>query len=723
MEGSSGAAQRDRLGLAPSPGAILAATLGLAVLFAVLSLYLVTREPHLGLTLGPTDDGRVQIVASTQESVPAGTRLETLAASGRDPVALRADDILEEPDTLASYDEVNVFRARQSALAAITAMASVTLTGTTATGEALVADIVPAPGRPLATLPVEYWLQLFVGIGGLLIGAWVWALRRSDPSAAFLFLTGLGLMISALSASVYSVRELAIPAELFRLLSAGNYIGTNAFGVALICLFLVYPRRLVPHGALWGLWALLVALCIGHIGQFFPSQSLGAYGPMLVMFFLIAGLVGLQTFLARADPLARAALGWFGLSILCGTGVFVFAIAAPVLLGLEPQLSQAQGFGILLLIYAGLALGIARYRLFDLGTWAFRLGSYLLGALILIGLDAILVYGVAIERVPAFGIALLLVAIIYLPLRNMLGHRLWPAETVTHGRFREIVDIALARSRAEQSRRWRALIEAAFRPLAIETATGEGPASLVEEGLGLFVPGHGPVPALLLRHAAAGRRLFSMRDVERARDLHELLVHALESRDAHEQGVRQERRRIARDLHDNIGAQLMRSIQTADPARKDALLGETLTDLRDIISNARGLGMALEEVLAELRYETDERLVAAGLTLDWHATCDSTATISARFAHTLRSLVREAASNAIRHSEGSRLSVLVDQDENGLSLTIADDGRGFDSAATAPGSGLGNMRARVNDHAGTLLLASNAGTRIEIRFPNAETAS
>src|SRR5690606_12655780 len=152
-----------------------------------------------------------------------------------------------------------------------------------------------------------------------------------------------------------------------------------------------------------------------------------------------------------------------------GTSVFIFAIAAPLLIGLEPQASQAQAFGVILLIYAGLALGVARYRLFDLGIWAFRLGSYLVGAILLVSLDAFLIYGVAVERIPAFGIALLVLGLVYLPIRNAIGMRLSSRHSVATQSFPQLVEIALERRPERQSAKWQALLIENFNPLTIET--------------------------------------------------------------------------------------------------------------------------------------------------------------------------------------------------------------------------------------------------------------
>ncbi|WP_127142553.1 sensor histidine kinase [Pelagibacterium montanilacus] len=705
-----------------SPAVVLLAVLAIALAGFAASLSLALNQPWMGLSLAPAQDGTVIITEVADPGghplLRPGAQVGSVATPDGDAMALEAVDVIEEPDTLPYYGQVNDFRERQTALSAIVASPQVVVTIVDADFGRQEVDLSPRPARDPFSLPFEYWLQVLVGTGGLLIGGVVWALRMREQSALYLFLTGLGLMASALAASVYSTRELALQGDVFRVLSAVNHAGTSGFGAALVCLFLVYPQRLVPGWVCVLVWAGTFAVWLTHLLQLLPIPSMGVYGLVVVHFVLIVGLAGFQTFLSRRDPVGRAALGWFGLSIVVGTGVFVVAIALPTVLGFEPQMSQGQSFGIIFLIYVGLALGIARYRLFDLGLWSFRLGSYLLGAMLLLGLDAVLVYVVAIERIPALGLSLLAVAMAYLPLRNALGLRLAGGPGLNQRRFRDIVDIALARRGEVQIGKWAALLEETFRPLSVErVGHGLEHARLVEDGTALIVPGPPGLPALSLNYAGGGRRLFSLRDVDRAQDLVELMIHAIESRTAHEQGVREERSRIARDLHDNIGAQLQRTLQLSDSGRKDVIVGQTLTDLRDIISNAQGAGIGLEEILAELRYETSERAEAAGLVLHWEASCRSTRAVSAKTAHTLRSIVREAASNTIRHAEARSITIGIEEDAGRIALVIADDGNGQIPKAGEPGHGLHNIAARVADMGGEFSATGTDGTRIEARFP------
>ncbi|GHA12350.1 hypothetical protein GCM10007989_03500 [Devosia pacifica] len=715
--------QRARVRTAPF--VLLSALLVATLLATGAIVYLAVMQPWLGLKLLLADD-TVRISSLQRQDLPpieSGYSVLSLEGANGSVFALSPEDMVEEPDTLESYEAINSFLARQQQLHDILSTTPVRLTIEDSQGERSQVSVSPQPSRPLLSLPVEFWIQLFVGIGGVLVGGLVWSLRRTEPSAFFFFVSGAGLMISAGAAAIYSTRELALDATLLRTLSAFNYLGTHAFGAALISLLLVYPHRIASLGVIAAVWGATAVFATAHLAQLLPSQTLGSYGPMTVMFFIIGVLVAVQIYRSRRDPLARAALGWFGLSILCGTSVFIFAIAAPLLTGSEPQVSQAYAFGIILVIYAGLALGVARYRLFDLDVWAFRLGSYLLGALLLVVFDAFLIYAVAIERVPAFGLSLLIVALVYLPLRSAVGDRLLARPELGQHRFKQIVDIALAQTLEQQRESWHRLLDQTFAPLAIEPATGAKHTTLVEDGLGMMIPGPPPLPDLHMRFARGGRRLFSRRDVEQGEEIVALMSHAIESRYAHEAGVREERTRIAQDLHDNIGAQLLRTLHAPDTERKNALVGETLSDLRDIISNARDGGIDLEELLAELRYETEERVSLAEMHLNWSARGADDVIVGARVAHTLRSIVREAASNAIRHAGGETFKVAVQVDRGTIALSIADDGQGFDATLMAPGNGLGNMRARLLSHDGTLSISGQDGVSIEARLPISDSES
>lgn len=195
-----------------------------------------------------------------------------------------------------------------------------------------------------------------------------------------------------------------------------------------------------------------------------------------------------------------------------------------------------------------------------------------------------------------------------------------------------------------------------------------------------------------------------------------MLAHALDSRIAYEQGVAAERGRITRDMHDNIGVQLLGALHSRDATRKDALIRDTLVDLREIINNSAGQGLTPDELMAELRAEMADLLSSAGLTLVWNM--EMVPDFPARAVPAMRSILREAVGNALRHADAATIRVTLVRAGDGLVLTVEDDGRGFVPDAVVPGHGLENMRARVAALKGRLAIEPAApGTRITVHVP------
>jgi signal transduction histidine kinase len=181
----------------------------------------------------------------------------------------------------------------------------------------------------------------------------------------------------------------------------------------------------------------------------------------------------------------------------------------------------------------------------------------------------------------------------------------------------------------------------------------------------------------------------------------------------------EERRRIERDLHDGaqqrlvalrIKLELAEELLPQDPHRGRELLheigDETVEALEDVRSLAhgvypalltqRGLGEALRD--AALRSPIPVRVDAGGI---------------GRYPAEVESAVyfccMEAMLNAVKHGVGASLIAIGLSDDGQLRFQVTDDGDGFDTTATAPGSGLTNMRDRLAAVGGTLTYRSEVG--------------
>ena len=692
-----------------------------ALALAVLSTMVAVNQPWLGLTLAGNEEGPGLRVAAVDRdgpsaSMPDGAVVTQITDGQGRVMTLEPFDMAEEPDAVSTYVALDRFFDRQGDIARILSSGAVRFTlqnGPSVT-------VIPEPARPLGTLQLGYWIQIASAFAALLIGVSVWMLKPGMAAGRILAAAGVALVLSSYPSAIYMARELALPGDLFRLLNTINPFGSFAFVLTLLLLFLTYPKRLVPVwglaviGGVVGLWWLVDTLRV----DFIPGPHISRYLPTALLTLGALFAAAVQYWQAAGAPQMRAALRWFGLSLAVALGLFVLIFVAPIVMGAPAPVPQGVAYALGVIVYGGMALCIVRYRLFDLDRWTFRILLYAGAALILVSVDVFLVAVLSLQYQPAFGLAVLVMVLLYLPLRSWLTSKLMPSAARDHQSFKKVVDVALAPRLEDRDVRWQALLREAFSPLSIVPSQEPAAVHIEDEGLVLAVPGRGAVTPLTLHYAHGGKKLFSSRDSDHLGELCDMLAYSYETRAAHEQGIAEERARISRDTHDNIGAKLLSALHGHEPARKDMMIREALADLRDIVNASIGESRTLEEILAELRLETAERLSAAGLRLDWTVRGDPPADLPADVSHAIRSIVREAISNIIRHAHASTAQVVIVCDTHEMRVDIRDDGRGFEASDMDRGFGLKGMKARVTDLDGRFsLIPSPSGTLIEAWLP------
>ncbi|WP_421849731.1 ATP-binding protein [Oricola sp.] len=709
-----------------TPFRILAVAASFGFFAAWIALAVAHNQPYLGLGLSPKSGIGFVWINRADPKGPAAALKADAPLEAINGMELQAADLVEEPDVAESYEALARFFNRQDQIASMLHQDEVTLSS--GSPHNLRITLTPERSRPISTLPPVFWTQIVLGLAGLLIGTWVWSLKRGELAARLLALAGLAALVAAFPSAIYGSRELALPGHLFHTLSAMNHFGTLAFCVAMTVLFLVYPKRLVRPAFLWvlplatgAIWVLDTTWLI------IPGPAVGLHLPAVVMVFGILVSAFFQHRATRNDPAARTALRWFTLSFGIGVGTFVILILLPNLFGMAPAVSQGYAALFVLLFFVGVALGVARYRLFELEDWAFSILFYFGAVILLVLLDAALIMLVALERAPAFGLSLILIALIYLPARDRLARRLTRKSDIDRGElFRRIVDVALTKNEARQEDGWQQVLREVFDPLHLGGETQIEPAEprIVDEGLALVLPRVGSLAPVRLSYAQGGRRLFSPRDKRFAVEIRDMLAHAIASRDAYEKGAAEERRRIARDMHDNIGAQLLSALHSDKRERKDTMIRETISDLRDIINNTAGNSKSLDEALADLRVEVLERLAATDIELEWrHEGGGHNRLMAPNVIFSLRSILREAVSNTIRHSDAQKMAVRIDTQGETLQLTLLDDGKGYDpsrrgNGRDTQGNGLSNIEARLTALQGRLSFDdAKPGFVVHAEFP------
>lgn len=708
------------VGEAHTPALYMLGVVGLCLAAIVATLVLILSQPWLGLRFGETADGGVTIVDVAEggpgAAIAPGTRLVSLRGAGGGAVTLEASDIIDEPDVLGTYAEVERFLRRQETLAAMLRGGEVSLD----LGNGRV-EVVRPTSRPLLDLPADFWVQLLTGAGSLLICGWVYAVRPRDWPPRLFMISGIAMVVSAHAAAIYSSRELAIDAELFRTLSALNFLGSLGFGGTAMALFLLYPKPLVRPALLLLIPAVLVPVVLLDLFRIPENQSLLRYLPIAATMVLILAFVATQWYATRRDAAARAALRWLGLTISIGAGCFSLVIAAPALMGADPVMSQGYAFGFFLLIYLGIALGLRRYRLFAIGEWSFRVLFYGGAVFAMLTLDAGLVYLLQLGHESSLGLSLVLVAFLYLPLRDYLWRRTVARRRMPEAElFRAVVEVAFSASPAERAGRWQNLLARLFDPLELRPIRDPvGSVRLLNDGTEMRLPPTADGPALMLRHPFGGRSLFSPVHLGLARQITHLLAEAEVGRHAYERGATEERQRISRDLHDDVGARLLSGLHRGDIGETRKILREAIADIRTIAGALAGDRLPLSSVLADLRHETAQRVEAAGLALDWpladEALMPDVMVDYALYRH-LVSAVREVISNTLRHAKAQRIAVTIDWDNRRLRANITDDGIGLVGKGT--GNGLRNLSDRMAEIGGWIDFPPvEQGTRVTLAIP------
>ena len=195
----------------------------------------------------------------------------------------------------------------------------------------------------------------------------------------------------------------------------------------------------------------------------------------------------------------------------------------------------------------------------------------------------------------------------------------------------------------------------------------------------------------------------------------------------------EERNRLARDLHDSVKQQafaasaqldavqaliendptsatkhVTEAVRLVDDLRQE--LTDLIQELRPVVLQGKGLSLALKD------YATD-----------WARQNDMTPEIRIQgerylpleTEESLYRISQEALSNIARHSQARRVDILLTYNPNTVTLTIEDDGQGFDATETEPGLGLRSMRERAESLGGQFFVESkpNQGTQLKCVVP------
>lgn len=199
------------------------------------------------------------------------------------------------------------------------------------------------------------------------------------------------------------------------------------------------------------------------------------------------------------------------------------------------------------------------------------------------------------------------------------------------------------------------------------------------------------------------------------------------------EGEERERERVARDLHDGLGG-LLTGVKIDLSKIKDNAATETRLQ-EQLTNTTRQLDGSINELRRIARNMMPETLLRFGLEAALRDFCEGLENggteillqcygmeknnLQPNVQLTIYRIVQELVNNALKHAKASRILVDCIQDEEQISITVEDNGAGFDpQQVKSNGSGLSNVRHRVDYLNGKLDIqfAASTGTSINIQF-------
>ena len=200
--------------------------------------------------------------------------------------------------------------------------------------------------------------------------------------------------------------------------------------------------------------------------------------------------------------------------------------------------------------------------------------------------------------------------------------------------------------------------------------------------------------------------------------------------------LQQQRLRISRDLHDNIGAQLTFIISSLDNLKYGFKLPDNLSDklkhissfttttiyeLRDTIWAMNKSEITCEDLQSRISNFIDKaNTISENVTFNFNFDIEvsKSMTFTSIIGMNIYRIIQEAINNALKYAEASKIDVIISTEKNTLSIQIKDDGVGFDVDKIESGNGLFNMKKRARVIAAEYSINSelDKGTTVQVNL-------
>lgn len=703
-QGDQGKRLGSLLGYGRSPINLLILAGLFGALLSGVSFFYTIHQPWLGLSFIESDVKGL-MVANVDPDGPSATIiatgdiLQSIRGLRSSWMSLDKELLIEDPDMLSSFSEWHRLLSREQAL--YRAMRAPIVHIQLDDGRQV--RVQPAGMRPLSSLSFSYFALNLVALLALMVGAGIYSVRMDSLPARLLLISGVGFAIAASSAAVYTSRELAINPNQFHFFTALNHLGIFTYAAGGLGLLWCYPHPLKawPMARILAIFVLLVWL--NEQGQWLELPVHSYYFPVVILFLLAIGFGVTQWLQSRNKPVDHAALKWVLVSVFVSITVIMILYFIPGMFLHRPLLPIVWSFVAALIMYIGFVLGVIRYRLFDIERWWLNIWLWFVAGLAVISMDAII--GLLLPQVGSYTLplAILFTGWCYFPIRQWVWRRLFANSNRDIGQFLPALVLSMVRREADDSEKWWGdVLQETFHPMHLSRVPALEEVRLQDYGGKMLVPSMRGQAAFELCYAENGRRLFLPDDVKIVRSLMEIVRRTEEQLYSYTRGMNEERQRIMRDLHDEVGGQLLTLVHQSASEKEAKLASSALSALREVIySMDEKEPVDYEMAFSRWRILARERCESAGLELYWPVKDDlQQGLFTNRQYYNINLAFKESLTNALKHTGTSRISVLMDIQDSYFRLEIQNNAGKQIPDKLQTGKGLHNMQSRIQELGG-----------------------
>lgn len=244
----------------------------------------------------------------------------------------------------------------------------------------------------------------------------------------------------------------------------------------------------------------------------------------------------------------------------------------------------------------------------------------------------------------------------------------------------------------------------------------------------------GVLVLLALGYLLYNQQQLKNKQLQKENELKDALIKVETQNKLHEQ-----RLKISRDLHDNIGSQLTFIISSIDNLKyslKDAtpefterlsninfFTRNTINQLRDTIWAMNMDAIRFEDLETRMMNHIGQAKVLTGAEIEFTNEVSETTTFSSLVGINIFRIMQEAINNAIKHADSEKITIHFSETTAQYTLLVNDDGNGFDAENGERGNGLENMQLRAEEIYGNLDVTSveNQGTIIKLTIDKTVT--